>query len=431
MSISAQTNFQTQETTPAVPKMNILLSAYSCRPYLGSESGVGWKFAMELAKDHNVVVLTRTVQEPFVEAYRKENSIPENVSFEYFDFPVWTRKFWSVATPSEHIHYYFWQRAIKAKAKRLIREYSIDVIHHITLGVFRTPSFLSNLGKPFIFGPVGGGESIPKKIQEGFAKENKRTEFLRDTVNKLSVYNPTLNRTFKHSDLILCKTKETMRWVPKRFQHKCEVKMEIGLNHEFELPKSHKSDPSQPLQILYVGRTIYWKGLPLALSAYAKLVKVYPEAEFTVIGVGGEDAWMRSYMEERGIWGKVKLIPRVTQEELFDMYRAYDLMLFPSMRDSSGNVVLEALAHGIPVICLDLNGPMQIVDEHSSIIVSTENRTVEEVEDALFLELKDLYENRDRLDRLRANTVPRANYFTIEKVVSRVYESYLRNKVER
>ncbi len=407
-----------------VPSLNILLSAYSCNPYIGSESGVGWKFAMKLSEQHNVTVLTRAVQRPDVEDYFQKNPQPEGLKFVYFDFPAWTQRFWEVATPSEHIHYFFWQRAIRAKAKQILKTQKIDLIHHITLGVFRTPSFLGGLGKPFIFGPVGGGESIPKKLQQGFAKENKRTEFLRDTVNKLSVYNPLLNRTFKESSLILCKTQETMRWVPQRFQDKCDVKMEIGLNQEFERPAERKSDPDQPLKILYVGRTIYWKGLPLALSAYAKLVEVYPEAEFAVIGVGGEDEWMRGYMEERGIWGKVQLIPRVAQEELFNMYRSYDLMLFPSMRDSSGNVVLEALAHGIPVMCLDLNGPMQIVDEKSSVIVSTDNRTVEEVEDALFQELKHLYENRARLDQLRANAVPRANYFTIDKVVSRVYESY-------
>ena len=48
-------------------------------------------------------------------------------------------------------------------------------------------------------------------------------------------------------------------------------------------------------------------------------------------------------------------------------------LLFPSLHDSSGNVVLEALANGLPVICLDLGGPATLVTQETSIVVSTQD----------------------------------------------------------
>jgi glycosyltransferase involved in cell wall biosynthesis len=43
-------------------------------------------------------------------------------------------------------------------------------------------------------------------------------------------------------------------------------------------------------------------------------------------------------------------------------YLRHDAFLFPSLHDSSGNVVLEALSSGLPVVCLDAGGPALLVD---------------------------------------------------------------------
>ena len=58
---------------------------------------------------------------------------------------------------------------------------------------------------------------------------------------------------------------------------------------------------------------------------------------------------------------RVEFIPRVPQLKLFELYDTHDLLLFPSLHDSGGYVVLEALSHGLPVVCLDLGGPNEIV----------------------------------------------------------------------
>jgi glycosyltransferase involved in cell wall biosynthesis len=51
---------------------------------------------------------------------------------------------------------------------------------------------------------------------------------------------------------------------------------------------------------------------------------------------------------------------------------SHDFLLFPSLHDSGGFVVLEALCHGMPVLCLDLGGPKEIVSLDSGLIIKTD-----------------------------------------------------------
>jgi glycosyltransferase involved in cell wall biosynthesis len=55
------------------------------------------------------------------------------------------------------------------------------------------------------------------------------------------------------------------------------------------------------------------------------------------------------------------------------LLRGYKALVFPSLHDSGGIVVLEALSEGLPVVCLDLGGPGTVVNESCGIVVPTEN----------------------------------------------------------
>ena len=63
-----------------------------------------------------------------------------------------------------------------------------------------------------------------------------------------------------------------------------------------------------------------------------------------------------------------------SSREVEDRYRSADIFVFPSLRDSGGLVVLEAMAHGLPVVCADLGGPGLIVDETCGRAVSAKGK---------------------------------------------------------
>jgi glycosyltransferase involved in cell wall biosynthesis len=83
----------------------------------------------------------------------------------------------------------------------------------------------------------------------------------------------------------------------------------------------------------------------------------------------------------------VQWLGQVPQARLFELYRGAHCLLFPSLHDSSGNVVLEAQAHGCPVVCLDCGGPAVLLGPGAGIAVAirpaSEDAVVERLADAL------------------------------------------------
>jgi glycosyltransferase involved in cell wall biosynthesis len=80
-----------------------------------------------------------------------------------------------------------------------------------------------------------------------------------------------------------------------------------------------------------------------------------------------------------GIHDRIRWINQMPQQELFALYRTMHCFLFPSLHDSSGNVVLEAQANGLPVICLSLGGPAVLVGNKSGIVVSVDGKSESQV----------------------------------------------------
>ena len=63
----------------------------------------------------------------------------------------------------------------------------------------------------------------------------------------------------------------------------------------------------------------------------------------------------------------------MSYEEVNRQYDHADLFIFTSLRDTSGNVVLEAMSHGLPVITLDHHGAGKIVTNETGTKITTKN----------------------------------------------------------
>lgn len=369
--------------------MRILLSAYSCRPNAGSELGVGWRWAVELAGlGHEVCLLTREFFRPFIESHLSASPV-KNLTVAFYDPPAWLAGWYRPGASTIYLHYYIWQIGALGFARRLVADRTFDVVHHITFGVFRQPSLLYFLPVPFVFGPVGGGESTPSPLRRGYPLRGKASDFLRDVANRLANLDPFLRLLYRRSRLILCKTEDTWNVIPLRFRNKAAVKREIGIDLDSRPMASRlPGRRSGPLRVLFVGRLIYWKGAHLALQAFGRLLEQYPNAELTLVGSGKEEKWLRQLVHTLGIDARVQWISRMDHAELLAKYAEFDVFLFPSLHDSSGNVVLEAMSAGLPVICLDLGGPPTMVDERCGIVVPARHGKQEEVVNGLYRALR-------------------------------------------
>lgn len=349
--------------------MKILLSAFAFAPNVGSEPGVGWRWATELAKHHEVMVVTDVTRRVLVEADGVQ--LPDNVEVVYYR-PAVLRAVPLNSTTAQ-ILYTLWQFGLLVRARRLHRDCQFDLAIHITYGVFRHPSFLGYLGIPFIFGPLGGGEDAPLALKRSIHGREKIKELLRSLLNKMALLDPFLWVAYAKATVILTKTEDTRRALPWPFRRRSVVYPEIGIDAPAGIQPCARQD-GEPLRVLFAGRLLGWKGAHLAIHAVAHAIAQGVPVEFTLVGRGPFEAELRQVAHAAGIHDRIRWISQMPQQELFALYQTMHCFLFPSLHDSSGNVVLEAQAYGLPVICLDIGGPVTLVSSETAIVVSTQNQ---------------------------------------------------------
>jgi len=375
--------------------VKILLSAYACEPDKGSEASVGWHWAVELARmGHEVWVITRSNNRAAIDKALQTDS-SENLHFRYYDLPVWA-KWWKKGNRGVHLYYIIWQWGAYRLALSLAKNTEFDVVHHVTFVSARQPSFMGLLPIPFIFGPVAGGESAPWWLRKSYPLKGWLRDLWRDVANIGVRFDPLMHLTFAKASKIYVTSEQTLRLIPKRYRSKAAVKLAIGVESiQGYQPARLKAAAEDSFRVIFVGRLLYWKGLHLGLRAFAELKKHVPAARLTVIGSGPDEKWLRSLVARLQMNDAIEWVPWLSRVDVLLEYQQQDILLFPSLHDSGGMVVLEALASGLPVVTLDIGGPGLIVDVHCGVIVKTTGKREQDVVLALAAAMRRLCENQD------------------------------------
>lgn len=341
--------------------LKVLISAYACRPGKGSEPGVGWNVA-RLIKRHKVWVITRDNNRPAIEAELGSNPVP-GLHFVYYDLPRWAR-WWNQEQRGVQLHYYLWQIGAYFVARKLHHEVGFDLGHHVTYVKYWSPSFLSLLSVPFVWGPVGGGESAPKAFWQDFSLRGKAYETLRDLARWLGEHDPFVRLTAQRSILARATTEDTAERLRKMGARNVQVFSETGLPEE-EITRlaQHATPNGFPVRFISMGRLLHWKGFHLGLRAFAQ-ADLPDDAEYWILGDGPERERLQSLAEELGIARRTKFWSRLPRDETLRKLGECLALVHPSLHDSGGWVCLEAMAVGRPVVCLDLGGPgIQVTKE--------------------------------------------------------------------
>jgi len=343
--------------------LKVLVSAYACRPGEGSEPGVGWNLVRELVKYHQIWVITRENNRPFIEAELHKNPIP-GLHFIYCDLPGWMQQL-NQGQNLVQLHYYLWQMSAYFTAGKLHHEVGFNLVHHVTYVRYWGPSFLSLLPVPFIWGPVGGGESVPKTFWHDFGLRGNAYEMLRNLARWLGEHDPFVRTTARRSILARATTEDTAQRLRKLGASKVEILSQLGLSTEesaqlakYALPKSNS------VRFISIGRLLHWKGFHLGLRAFAQ-ADLPGNVEYWIVGNGPELARLQALTEELNIAHKVKFWNKLSREETLHKLGECLALIHPSLHESGGLVCLEAMAVGRPVVCLNLGGPAIHVTEET------------------------------------------------------------------
>lgn len=352
--------------------MKVLLSAYSCEPGRGSERGVGWNVAREVAKRHEVWVLTRPDESrAAIEAELARNPVP-NLHFVYFTLPFWQDSLRWGQSGAMQIHYYLWQIQAYFVARHLHQKIGFDLAHHVTFVKYSSPSFLAFLPIPFIWGPVGGGETAPASFWQDFSPRAWLYEISRDLVRKLGEYDPFARLTAQKSTVVRATTTDTAARLRKMGADNPQIVPEVGLlEEELEALKQYPLPEAQPFRFISMGRLLHWKGYHLGLRAFAQAN--LPTAEYWLVGEGPELESLRQMAIALGVADRVKFWGRLPREETLTKLGECHVLVHPSLHDSGGWVCIEGMAAGRPVICLDLGGPAVQITPETGFKITAEN----------------------------------------------------------
>jgi phosphatidylinositol alpha 1,6-mannosyltransferase len=136
-------------------------------------------------------------------------------------------------------------------------------------------------------------------------------------------------------------------------------RMPRGVDAELFHPRKRTRAPEDRDQVLgFVGRLSVEKNIALLVRVQQELEQLgHKSFRFLIVGHGGDEAWLQERLPRADFRGVLR------GEELSAAYANMDLFVFPSHTDTFGNVVLEALASGVPAIVTPDGGPCTIVRE--------------------------------------------------------------------
>lgn len=344
--------------------MRILLMTWACDLDDVSEPEISARWVQEISKDHQVTVFAVSKPDRFG-CVRQQFPNLEVIEWKDIFVPRFFEKFRAVVKPGYLIYYY--------KARRFLIKYlksnHFDLIHHVTPLSWRYPSPAAGLGVPLIRGPVEGGLKTPPGLSDVGGRKWHPYMFLRKADWILLRFFPSLRTSSLNTDHLLAAAPYVIDLLGKFKPGSFSVETDNGVP-DFRLNQnySHAQD-SATVNLIFVGRIVPTKGLFYAIRAFS-LASTKDKAIFTVIGDGEDLDRCKNEAARLALNEKVHFLGWRSKTEVEGYYRNSDIFLFPSFREPTGGVFLEAMAFGLPCITCDYGGPAYLIDDSCGIKVS-------------------------------------------------------------
>lgn len=319
----------------------------------------------QIARTNEVWALTYAPNQPSIEEVTQRDGIT-NIHFTYVDMPSWLK--WMLRFQGCHqIFYHLWQMRAYLAARRLNKQIRFQIFHHVTYANDWLASFVGALIPiPYIRGPGGGAHRTPKGLQGEYSFAGRGWELIRSIGQKILRLDPMYIKGHSRASTILVCNREAMEQLPKNWAKKAEIFPVSGItSKDFDLDQPETaSDPSH-FRLLSAGSLIKIKGFGLAIKSFGAFHRINPNSSLSIVGSGPEGPRLVALVKQLGLEDSVHFLDWMPRNKLLLEMAKCHVFLFPSLRDGGGTVVVEAMAMGRPVVCLDNGGPgMHITDEY-------------------------------------------------------------------
>ncbi len=262
-------------------------------------------------------------------------------------------------------------------ARRLRALFPYEYVHRITPSAIQVPTWAARLGKPLIIGPLIAADSPPPTFAPYLSRPISKPKQPRwHPVRMAARFCRTIVTNAEHeqsylreAQRILVGTRTALRHVPESLREKCRMVTYSGIEHEVFVPPFTRPAPDK-LRLLFVGRLIPYKGVELLLQALAIAIQSC-SARLDI--VGDADPFYKDYLlrliQELRLAPYVNFLPPVPRDQLPSLYQQADVFCFPTLCDTYGIALLEAMSCGCAVLVSDVAGAGEIVNGENGLKV--------------------------------------------------------------
>jgi glycosyltransferase involved in cell wall biosynthesis len=380
-------------------------------------------------------VLTNARNRPDLERAREMGQVGENIHFVY----VGRFKEWHSNRLRAHLQgwqdYVRFSKEILPVGRDLHQRVRFDLAHHLTLASWRIPCSLWKLGIPLVFGPVGGNEMLPVRFFSILSTQAKCFELARKFSNTISKFSPSVRACIRHAAHVFAANAETESLMIQLRGTR------VGVSRLLAYFRPDAADPTVasvskksaagPLRLFAGGSLEGRKGVAMALHALARAKSQGVKFHYRYGGKGPESERLQQLVIQLGLQNEVQLGDSLSGKDYQEELNAAHIYLLPSLRDSSGITLAEAMLAGCVPIVADCGGPGHIVNENCGYKVAASNPAtmIEEISKILV----HLDRNRNELEKKALAAARRVGSEFVEQhyrdTVNFVYQSVTRTPV--
>lgn len=341
--------------------LSILVNAYACSPNMGSEPGMAWNWCINLARYCELHIITEGEFREKIEVVVP--TLPQGKNMHFYYNPVSEevrRMCWNQGDWRFYKYYRKWQYSTYEMAQHIIKEHRIDMLHQLNMIGFREPGYLWKIKEvPLVWGPVDAKEKFPIPYLQGSGLKQYFFMRLKNFITGLQLqYGKRVRNMVHGASVVVSASSESKKSFKKYFNVDSPLLNETGC-----YPQCHylqNKSKKQVLDLLWVGKLDFRKQLGLAIRTVAEMKneRVYLHV------VGGGDA--TPYKQQAEQWGVTKQCiwhGAMMHAEVQQLMQQADVFFFTSVAEGTPHVVLEAIGNNLPVVCFDVCGHGDSVNE--------------------------------------------------------------------
>ncbi len=371
--------------------MKVAIFTDSFLPSIGGTENAVYRFAEQLSKEHEVLVLAPNGHKDF-----DDSSLPFKVA-RAKSIGVTKNDFW--AHPN-----------FSPKMKKILNDFKPDIVHSQTVGMMA--SFANKYAKKHNIPSIN---TIHTKFRYCY-QDALKVPLFAEILLRFVMRRP------KKADRV-CTVSNSMIPELKSYGLKREVAV-IKNGNDQVATMVQKSVNSGVFTLIFVGRIIDYKNLKFSLDSLKELKKVRSDFKFILVGRGPHVKKFTKYAKKIGLESNVEFTGAITDKaKLNEMYKNADLFFFTSIFDNDGLVVLEAANQGTPSLVLENTGASERITD--GITGFTAGNSISAVVD----KLNYLMDNREKVVEVgkSANTISTSWKQTVDKYLE-IYTEEINKK---